>query len=562
MHVMNTIVDRTSLFSCLVKFMQVNSSHAIDFDMSELVTTMMETFYADDGHMSHNWFISAKNMPSMIFNFIRTRDCFVDTCPLPSMQVQLNCDRLSSDSVIIVDVERQIPIIDFQGLAPTLPPGAEYRISPTYHHRILSSRFCSFPTEPCFSLHLDDHSKMALTWSAAQHCFRGIVPNVDSCYHLTRSRSRIVAATICFATITTLFPKNIRFEQTTRYRIILSLDLPSLRDMSGEKSPAGQQLSYSNTPTSSLNREEDKFYPFLGDSNYDADSDTSMCAYTNDNSLRSLQYTGSDTVNKPKAGVEVPNDSMLAASADFARGRFAIDSLDHNISMNTSPERPRLDSLIKSGLSASPTGEDIFSSKSLVLKCLNTGVLGEASVDPSPKGKSLKWYRRLSPEYNGLLERKTRSRAYQADNAKVLLSLKKKGSVKRVIMHRGRQATRRQCRNHFRPKAVAKIMSRTRLPHLTKLNDQKEDERDCDTNLLHDQEEAERELEREIDAEMCTYKKNYAMFLKMKSGNTGYELLDETQDTEMERAFVSSDSREDFWGTQSSASSSPMGGMD
>ncbi|KAF2651271.1 hypothetical protein K491DRAFT_719977 [Lophiostoma macrostomum CBS 122681] len=219
------------ILTALKKFLSANARYRpIDVSVPDLVTDMIAKFFKDGHNRVFRWFTSTRNLPAAIYNFIRTRDCFVDSFQYPKLELTLTCEIPETGGLHIVgDVHWQLPIIDFINLPVKLPAGAEYRITPAYREPVLSEIFTTFPIAPEFIV---SSKILPHVWDSYKHCFRTMVPVEESQKKLRQVMAKSVGGcqelesleTTFSAKLVTAFPDGVRFEQTTRYSIKLEVE--------------------------------------------------------------------------------------------------------------------------------------------------------------------------------------------------------------------------------------------------------------------------------------------------------------------------------------------------
>jgi hypothetical protein len=147
----------------------------------------------------------------MIYNFIRTHDCFRDL--RPNVEVDLSYTRTGDELQVVAEVLWQRPHVLFPHLAATLKPGADFIIAPKSAPTIgANSGFPQFPEEIELSV---DSKTLPLTWDPIKECFWAVVP---------RSNLRRLNMEMTVTVKTTLmFLENIRHERISRYNIRLTI---------------------------------------------------------------------------------------------------------------------------------------------------------------------------------------------------------------------------------------------------------------------------------------------------------------------------------------------------
>jgi hypothetical protein len=109
----------------------------VQADIPRLVHGMIESFYEDHPGVAaarnFHWSIGSGDLPSFVYNFVSTHDCFQQTEVGPCIFVKFNCDIETYPIVsIIADVGWQPPDVRFDHLPQQLEPGEQYPIAPFY----------------------------------------------------------------------------------------------------------------------------------------------------------------------------------------------------------------------------------------------------------------------------------------------------------------------------------------------------------------------------------------------------------------------------------------------
>ncbi|KAF2646638.1 hypothetical protein P280DRAFT_15590 [Massarina eburnea CBS 473.64] len=227
----------------------------IDIDIDHLVHDMLSLLYMEAGNPggpdaqllpAHTWFASHANLPAMVINFLRTRDCYLHVYPRTYVEVNLNWTPTHNSSIkILCEVNWQPPCIGFPDLPTMLSPGEEYRIKPEYALSSLGARlgYTMFPEGTEYQISSDT---LPFKWDHELCCFRASTPsfihsaNRDKSGDIHASARNFLlkfcgtlpsphpAETLLTGRLTTTFPDNVRFERTSRYKIKLTIIEPEL----------------------------------------------------------------------------------------------------------------------------------------------------------------------------------------------------------------------------------------------------------------------------------------------------------------------------------------------
>lgn len=215
----------------LTSFLDGGKFHRIEFELTDLVYSMIEMLYTDGMNQVFTWFISSRDLPSQVHNFIRTRDCIFDSYPSPSVEATFSRDLDLSDLYIIGTVRWQLPEIDICA-PPSLRPGEEYRISCRYQEPLLDDCLNLFPADPEFIV---SSEHVPLAWDSNKRCFRAMLPaakrpeGAEEQYRELLERTTGQShteplKTKFMAKIVRKFTANVTFQVVTRYIIDLEVE--------------------------------------------------------------------------------------------------------------------------------------------------------------------------------------------------------------------------------------------------------------------------------------------------------------------------------------------------
>lgn len=226
----NTINDVSVAADIIGSIFAENITRTIAIDAPKLVYDMIDLFDEDQSSFEYTWFKSSGNLPDAVYNFLRTRDCFLDTFPFPSLEVSFRYKQSDQGLSIFGEVNWQTPNVSFPNLPVRLHTGAEYRIAPQYMEPDLGCKyspgFAKFDIEPEYSV---TSKTLPVAWDSNLRCFRSMVPankqRQQFVEHTNGSTKAMKTDETKFsAKIFMRFPENGQFEQTTRYKIELEID--------------------------------------------------------------------------------------------------------------------------------------------------------------------------------------------------------------------------------------------------------------------------------------------------------------------------------------------------
>ncbi|KAF2746180.1 hypothetical protein M011DRAFT_478558 [Sporormia fimetaria CBS 119925] len=243
----NEPVDRWAILPLLRDFLSYGNPRSVDISVPELVNDMITRLYDDELYTHHTWFVESRKLPAMLYNFLRTRDCFIANFPYPTLEVSFTPIQEALGFCIFGDVQWQLPVIRFYNMPTSLPTGGEYRIACQYVPPILDQSMETFQADPEF---LVSSRRLPLAWDSNKECFRAIVPALEQNHEEGKSSgdyptSRVDKMETAFsAKINIEFPGRVRFEVISRYNLVLQvtpqlssehLDLPASAASSLEK---------------------------------------------------------------------------------------------------------------------------------------------------------------------------------------------------------------------------------------------------------------------------------------------------------------------------------------
>jgi hypothetical protein len=399
-------------------------------DLERLVHDTISKFYST--HASCNayglhrltWFSSTGDLPSMIYNFVRTHDCFRDS--KPSVDADISYTRADDGLNVAAEILWQRPYNHFSEVADSLKPGCDYVIKPEHVPVIGSaSGFPQFPEENEFTVRSDD---LRMMWDPERSCFSAIVPtdgsgdtvqsvgSHDLLYVLygIYQNPKSVETTFTSKNVL-LFPGHVRHERISRYSIRL--------DICDSQLP--QRMVH--TPMSC------DFKPFTTRSKSSKSASKGSASSFQDNRCPNRKSTGE-------------NDASLVfrKSETFQSARLALDPFEHvELELGTTPRifpnRPGSGPCTDTDWvdnDEDRVEESWYHQHFSGLVDSATIFLGEAVRNASPVVNIPSWGKELND--SGCGAARNRSRAYKAKhaNAKVMPSLRKRGSVKRIVFHR------------------------------------------------------------------------------------------------------------------------------
>lgn len=155
-------------------------SRLIDIDLAQLTRDMVDLFYerhasgSDDQNFS--WSLGSRDLPSFVYNFIRTQDCFFPDSTGPYLSVQYaNYAYVNSIFTVTAELSWHRPDVEFDKCIIWAPDDEEYRITPYHTEPELTHQSSSFKLAPdriSFSL---SRTSVPFQWDSDQECFRVLV---------------------------------------------------------------------------------------------------------------------------------------------------------------------------------------------------------------------------------------------------------------------------------------------------------------------------------------------------------------------------------------------------
>jgi hypothetical protein len=142
----------------------------------DMVSSVYEMYRSETTVRRFAWSLSCEQLPNLVYNFIRTQDCFIHTSGGPYLQFDVVGSYTGGSLLVYVDIHWQAPRITFSALSTRLSEGEKYHITPHYSDatvsRASSDGFSLIKDEITYSL---SKSPLALQWDHWLECFRGPV---------------------------------------------------------------------------------------------------------------------------------------------------------------------------------------------------------------------------------------------------------------------------------------------------------------------------------------------------------------------------------------------------
>ncbi|OAL46998.1 hypothetical protein IQ07DRAFT_647270 [Pyrenochaeta sp. DS3sAY3a] len=218
-------INEFSLLPRLLECLSEKRSRFIDIDFAQLTRDMVDLFYerhvngTDDPNFP--WSLGSRDLPSFVYNFIRTQDCFFPDSTGPYLSVQYaNYAYVNSIFTVTADLAWHRPDVEFDKCIIWAPDDEEYRITPYHTGPELTHQPSSFKLAPDHTYFSLSRTSVPFQWDSDQECFRVLVSD----FGLSGTS---IAETVVCVHINTSFPDNVRFERISRHSIKLHVTQPN-----------------------------------------------------------------------------------------------------------------------------------------------------------------------------------------------------------------------------------------------------------------------------------------------------------------------------------------------
>jgi hypothetical protein len=165
-------IDAIPLLAQLLRCLPAQHVSLVEIDIPRLVRDMIEAFYEDHpsatAARNFTWSLGSEDLPSFVYNFLSTHDCFQQTVAGPCLFVKFDCDFYPYPVLgVIADVSWQPPDVRFDHLPKQLALGEQYALAP-YHMRPLgrmdSLGYRSYPDDVQYTV--DRSSSPEVYWDS------------------------------------------------------------------------------------------------------------------------------------------------------------------------------------------------------------------------------------------------------------------------------------------------------------------------------------------------------------------------------------------------------------
>jgi hypothetical protein len=161
-------VDAITLLPRLVRCLPEQHVRFVEVDIPHLIYSMIDSFYEDHPRVTaarnFRWSIGSGDLPSFVYNFLITHDCFQQTEAGPCLFVKFTCDLYTYPVLsIVAEIGWQPPDIRFDHLPKQLELGEQYPIAP-YRVRPLgmldTSGYKSYPDQVYYTIQKSSSSEV------------------------------------------------------------------------------------------------------------------------------------------------------------------------------------------------------------------------------------------------------------------------------------------------------------------------------------------------------------------------------------------------------------------
>lgn len=185
-----------------------------------MIECLYDNYCSDNVRRYLKWSLGSGDLPSFVYNFVRTQDCFLHSLTGPCLAVDLSsrCDT-SAMLAVVADLVWQPPNISFRDVPKYLRAGEHYYIAPYRVDSDLAHNLVPFRLVAETIHYTMPPSSFPLQWDPSEKAFQGLVPCTSG-----KQGGSFVLDTVLSAHIVMHFPKNVRFERTSRYSVKLEIN--------------------------------------------------------------------------------------------------------------------------------------------------------------------------------------------------------------------------------------------------------------------------------------------------------------------------------------------------
>ncbi|KAK8187321.1 uncharacterized protein BKA78DRAFT_188088 [Phyllosticta capitalensis] len=180
-------------------------------DIQEVITSMIELFGIHGSQ--HHWLASCGDFRNGLCEFLRTRDCFLDTPVSPTVKVSFSASmNHRGEPTVCGQMKRYGPHVSFSRLDSQVFLDRSCHVHPVFVDPILNIGYNARVGYPEYDLKSDC---VEFGWSPLHDGFVGFLRN-GHIKHSTQPTPKVFDLT---ATGTRLFPEGVKFERTIRLKI-------------------------------------------------------------------------------------------------------------------------------------------------------------------------------------------------------------------------------------------------------------------------------------------------------------------------------------------------------
>ncbi|KAH7071425.1 hypothetical protein BKA63DRAFT_419420 [Paraphoma chrysanthemicola] len=218
---LNQYIDPSNealLVSRFQKYLEFSQTSPAEISITSLVEDMVAHVYeqphSHDLHLPFPWTLSSGHMPSLVYNFVSTRDCFLHTTASSKVFFKLEYQYYYGVMHIKLKLLWSSPKIEFPSLRTAIHCGETYIVAPQLDETSLGTTklgvFDVYRNDISFSI---SSSAVPLRWHSGDNCFHTVVRQRDE------DATEVVVKSVLTATISTQFHDGVRFERISRYVI-------------------------------------------------------------------------------------------------------------------------------------------------------------------------------------------------------------------------------------------------------------------------------------------------------------------------------------------------------
>lgn len=148
--------------------------------VEEMVSRLYEASGRDGLHRVFPWTLASKHPPSLVYNFVRTRDCFLHTGTETLVLFDLGHSYRGGTMTVGISLRWQLPDIAFPDLCTELFSGETYRIAPRFAETSLGTAlYCGYDAYEDTVSYSISSSVLPLRWDYEGGFFHAPVEHSD-----------------------------------------------------------------------------------------------------------------------------------------------------------------------------------------------------------------------------------------------------------------------------------------------------------------------------------------------------------------------------------------------